>query len=546
MRRVATEAHMSNDDHLWWQKGAIYQIYPRSFQDSSGDGTGDLRGIAEQLDHLCWLGVDAIWLGPIFSSPMADFGYDVADYCGIDPIFGSMADFDRLLEACHRRGLKLLLDLVPNHTSAEHPWFLESRSSRDNPKRDWYLWRDPKPDGGPPNNWLSVFGGSAWELDERTGQYYYHAFLKEQPDLNWRNAAVRQAIYEAMRFWFDKGVDGFRIDVLWHLIKDERLRDNPLNPDYGTGDPPYKRLLPVYSTDQREVHDVAAEMRAVADAYADRVLIGEIYLPVERLVDYYGHDGRGVHLPFNFQLLTQPWNAREIDRAVNEYEAALPDHGWPNWVLGNHDKSRIASRVGRAQARVAAMLLLTLRGTPTIYYGDELGLEDVSIPSDRIRDPQGLRLGEKHSRDPARTPMPWSAERNAGFTAGEPWLPVGPDYRVCNVEAQKNDPDSFLTLYRRLLSIRRERRALAIGRYVPVTAEGDAIAFVREHEDDRLLVALNLGADEQCVAIEAAGEIMLATSRDRERERVRRGLRLGPHDAVLIDLSRGAGGGREP
>ncbi|MBN1237167.1 MAG: DUF3459 domain-containing protein [Gammaproteobacteria bacterium] len=527
----------ASDRQLWWQKGAIYQIYPRSFQDSGGDGVGDLRGIEQRLDHLEWLGVDAIWLSPIFPSPMADFGYDVADYCGIHEAFGTMRDFDRLLDACHGRGLKLLLDLVPNHSSSEHPWFAESRSSRDSAKRDWYIWRDPKPDGGPPNNWLSVFGGSAWELDDATGQYYYHAFLKEQPDLNWRNAAVREAIYDVMRFWFDKGVDGFRIDVLWHLIKDEHLRDNPLNPDYREGDPPHHRLLPVYSTDQREIHDIAAEMRAVADAYRARVLIGEIYLPIERLVAYYGHEGRGVHLPFNFQLLTLPWNAREIDRAINEYEAALPDEGWPNWVLGNHDKSRIASRVGPEQARVAAMLLLTLRGTPTIYYGDELGMPDVPVPPDRVQDPQGLRLGAAFSRDPARTPMPWSAETNAGFTTGAPWLPLNGDFPRRNVDAQRGDPGSMLTLYRRLLSLRRARPALAIGDYFPLPADGDALAFVREHAGDRMLVALNLGGGAQSIDIEQrSGETVIATHARLEGQRVAGRIDLGPNEAVLVDL----------
>ena len=360
------------------------QIYPRSFQDSDGDGIGDLGGIIERLDYLTWLGVDAVWLSPIFPSPMADFGYDIADYTDIDPLFGSMEDFDRLLEAVHARDLKLILDLVPNHTSDRHPWFEESRSSRENPKRDWYLWKDPAPDGGPPTNWRSVFGGSAWQYDDTTGQYYYHAFLKEQPDLNWRNPEVRDAIFDVMRFWLDKGVDGFRVDVMWHLLKDEQLRDNPPNPDYHPDQPDHARFIPAFSEDQYEVHTIVEQMRAVTDAYDDRVLIGEIYLPIPRLVAYYGPEGRGAHLPFNFQLILLPWDARRIDAAISKYEGALPPDGWPNWVLGNHDKPRIASRVGRAQARVAAMLLLTLRGTPTLYYGDEIGMQNVAVPPERV------------------------------------------------------------------------------------------------------------------------------------------------------------------
>src|SRR6185312_2003031 len=300
---------------LWWQTGVIYQIYPRSFQDTNADGIGDLKGIERRLDYLAGLGVDAIWISPIYPSPMADFGYDVTDYCDVDSRFGVLADFDSLLSQAHARGLKILLDFVPNHTSDRHPWFVESRASRDNPKRDWYIWRDPAPDGGPPNNWISDFGGSAWARDEATGQYYYHAFLKEQPDLNWRNPAVQAAMYDVMRFWLDRGVDGFRIDVLWHLIKAADFQDNPPNPDYRPGMGDMHRVRQLHSTDQPEVHEIAADMRAIADSYGasgwgERVLIGEIYLPVDRLLRYYGRERAEVHLPFNFQLIDAPWEAR--------------------------------------------------------------------------------------------------------------------------------------------------------------------------------------------------------------------------------------------
>ena len=425
---------------MWWQTGTIYQIYPRSFQDSNGDGIGDLEGIRQRLDYLAWLGVDAIWISPVYPSPMHDFGYDVTDYCGIDPIFGSLESFDRLIEEAHQKQLKIILDFVPNHTSIEHPWFKASRRSRADPKRDWYIWRDAAPDGGPPNNWISNFGGSAWAWDAGTGQYYYHAYLAEQPDLNWRNPDVRAAMHEVLRFWLRRGVDGFRVDVIWHLIKDAAFRDNPRNTDWTSNAPEIDRLLQTYSTDQPEVHEVIAGMRLVLEEFDDRVLIGEIYLPVERLVTYYGQNLMGAHLPFNFQLLNAAWTASSISALIARYEAALPEGGWPNWVLSNHDRPRIAGRVGPAQARVAAMLLFTLRGTPTLYYGDELGIGNVEIAPDRIRDPwakrePGLRVG----RDPSRTPMQWDASAFAGFSIHEPWLPLTPDYEARNVAVMSKD-----------------------------------------------------------------------------------------------------------
>ncbi|WP_419826721.1 alpha-amylase family glycosyl hydrolase [Sphingomonas sp.] len=478
----------------WWETGTIYQIYPRSFQDSDGDGIGDLNGITVRLGHLVDLGVDALWLSPIFPSPMADFGYDVADYVDVDPRFGTLADLDRLVARAHDLRLRVLLDLVPNHSSDRHRWFVESRSSRDHPKRDWYIWRDPAPDGGPPNNWISDFGGPAWEWDEATGQYYYHAFLKEQPDLNWRNPDLRAAMMDVLRFWFDRGIDGFRIDVLWHMVKDAAFRDNPPNPDWRAGMPDMARVRQTNSTDQEEVHAIAAEMRAIADAYGDRLLIGEIYLPVERLVRYYGVGKPGVQLPFNFQLVESAWDAATVREAIARYEAALPEGAWPNWVLGNHDRPRIASRVGEAQGRVAAMLLLTLRGTPTIYYGDEIGLADVAIPPDRVQDPRELREpGLGLGRDPVRTPMPWDGSANGGFTTGTPWLPLNADVATRNVAAEP----AMLTLHRRLLALRRAHPALATGTLTMVESGGDVVAFERRGERKRILVALNLGATPQ-------------------------------------------------
>lgn len=485
------------DEHRpWWESGVIYQIYPRSFQDSDGDGIGDLAGIEKRLDYLASLGIDAIWLSPIFPSPMADFGYDVADYCAVDPMFGDLAAFDRLLSACHAHGLKLLLDFVPNHSSDQHPWFAESRASRDNPRRDWYIWRDPAPGGGPPNNWTSDFGGSSWEWDEATGQYYLHAFLKEQPDLNWRNPAVRAAMSDVLRFWFDRGVDGFRIDVLWHIVKAEGLPDNPLNPEYGPHLGDRDKVLQLHSTDQPEVHDIAAEFRVLADSYGGRLLVGEIFLPNDRLMHYYGRDRPGVHLPFNFQLLDHPWNAAVLAHVIADYDAAIPPGGWPNWVIGSHDAPRIAARIGEAQARVAAMLLLTLRGTPTLYQGDELGIGKVTILPDRVRDPRELREpGLGLGRDRSRTPMPWDTSPNAGFSSSEPWLPLNDDWHVRNVAAQDGAPGSMLVLYRQLLGLRRATAALATGHFVLSDADEDVLAYERRDGDDRLLIALNLSAE---------------------------------------------------
>jgi alpha-glucosidase len=522
---------------LWWQRGVIYQVYPRSFVDSNGDGVGDLRGIIDRLEYLSWLGVDAIWISPVYPSPMADFGYDVADYTGIHPVFGTMQDMRELIQSAHNRGMRIILDFVPNHSSSQHPWFLESKASRNNPKRDWYLWHDAAPDGGPPNNWLSVFGGSAWTWDETTQQYYYHAFLQEQPDLNWRNADVRAQMYGAMRFWLEQGVDGFRVDVLWHLIKDDQWRDNPPNPDHTPDQVPYNSLIPAYSTDQPEVQTIVHEMRSLLDEYEERLLIGEIYLPIRRLVTYYGTAGDGAHLPFNFQLIALPWRAREISAAISEYEGALPVGAWPNWVLGNHDQPRIASRVGLLQARVAAILLLTLRGTPTLYYGDEIGMRDIAITPEQMQDPQGKNVGL--SRDPARTPMQWSAAANAGFSSVTPWLPISPDYKYRNVEREAQDPDSMLALYRRLIQLRREEPAMVIGTYRPVVAEGNLIAYLREQDGRRLLVALNLGPGPSQLALAGlapAGEILIATERRRDGERVTDRLILAGDDGVVVRL----------
>ena len=521
----------------WWQRGLIYQVYPRSFQDTDGNGVGDLRGVLDRLDYLAGLRVDALWLSPVYPSPMKDFGYDVANYIDIDPLFGTLADFDALIYQTHRRGLKLILDYVPNHTSDEHPWFIDARSSRNSRLRDWYIWRDPAPGGGPPTNWLSHFGGSGWELDPDSGQYYYHSFLPGQPDLNWRNPQVSAAMHDVLRFWLKRGVDGFRVDVLWLLIKDDQFRDNPANPAWQPGDSPVTSQIMLYTADRPEVQQVVADLRRVCDEFEDRVLIGEIYLPLERLVAYYGADLSGAQLPFNFQLLQAQWNARSLATLIADYEAALPRGAWPNWVLGNHDRPRIATRVGIDQARVAAMLLLTLRGTPTLYYGDELGMFDVNIPPALVQDPfekrvPGLGLG----RDPCRTPMQWNGSAQAGFTSGKPWLPLDPDYAVVNVAAQRSDPTSLLMLYHRLIELRRSSAALTLGPYQPVAMTGDLLAYMRQSGTQRFLIALNLGGEPHALAAPHEGTLALSTYLDRDAELISGELHLRANEGIVIAL----------
>jgi alpha-glucosidase len=527
---------------LWWQEGIIYQIYPRSFQDTNGDGVGDLKGILKRLDYLKWLGIRAIWVSPIFPSPMADFGYDISDYTGIWPAFGTMADFDELLKQVHAADMKLILDLVPNHTSDEHPWFLESRSSRDNPKRNWYIWKDARPDGCPPNNWLSVFGGSAWEWDEKTGQFYYHAFLVKQPDLNWRNPEVEQAMFDIMRFWLDKGVDGFRIDAMWHLIKDSQWRDNPRNPEYKEEMATYNQLLPVYSTDQPEMHGIIARMRALLDKYHERMMIAEIYLPIHRLVAYYGLDNeKEAHLPFNFMLISLPWESHTIAAAIDEYEGALPAEAWPNWVIGNHDQPRLTSRIGLQQAKVAAILLLTLRGTPTLYYGDEIGMRDVPIPAEEVQDPQGLNMpGKNLSRDPERTPMQWDNSAHAGFTSGKPWLRLDRTYARENVQVQKQDTYSMLTLYKHLVQLRQSEPSLWMGDYRPVYSDHQMLSYIRQADGQPAFLTVLNFTHRPCYFAPSnfhfKGSVIVDTLPEQEQQTVQDTIALFGDEAMVIRL----------
>lgn len=512
------------DDLMWWQKGVIYQIYPRSFQDSDGDGIGDLSGIRARLGHLERLGVDAVWVSPVFPSPMADFGYDISDYRGVEPMFGTMDDLDGLIADLHGRGMKLLLDFVPSHTSDQHPWFQDSRSSREAEKRDWYIWRDAGTDGGPPTNWISEFSGPAWTWDTATSQYYLHLYLPEQPALNWRNPAVQSEMLDTLRFWFDRGVDGFRVDAVEHMAPDPDRGDNPENPEWAPGIRGSRRHIRANSAHQPAVFDYVRQMRAVADQYEARALVGEAYGSIPQVMEYYGTDLDGFHLPFNFVLLDAPWEAEALARLIRQYERALPEGGWPNWVLGNHDAPRVATRVGSDQARVAMMLLLSLRGTPTIYQGDELGMEDVDVPRARLQDPWEVRNpGQEIGRDRARVPIRWSDGPGGGFTDGEPWLPLG---EAPPAEAQADDAGSMLSFTRRLIALRREEPALFAGAIEAVEAVNGVLRFARVLADRRLHVALNMTASEQPLNVQ--GRCLVSCSGDEPEGR------LAAHDGLIF------------
>ncbi len=521
----------------WWQEAVFYQIYPRSFMDSDGDGIGDLAGITARLDYLAGtLGVDAVWISPFYPSPMADFGYDVSDYVDVDPTFGTLADFDALVEAAHGRGLRVVVDWVPNHSSEQHPWFVESRSSRDNPKRDWYIWRDPAPDGSEPNNWASIFGGPAWEFDERTGQYYMHTFLAEQPDINWRNPETKAAMLETLRFWLERGVDGFRLDACHYSMKDPQFRDNPVLPAarHGykeLGD--YDRLEHIYDRNHPDIHPLFREIRALLDEYSaerPRFSIGEIHLDWDEWVVYYG-DNDELHMPFNFALVGQDLTAARAREVVETLERIIPPGAWPNYVLGNHDEPRIASRLGPRRARLGTMMLLTLRGTPTLYYGDELGMLQADIPPEEQQDPWGRRMPGL-GRDGCRTPMQWEPGPGAGFTTGHPWLDsLDPDGDR-NVQAQLDDPDSDLNFTRRLLALRKKSAALRRGSHQTLEGQGEGVfAYRRTHDSETVEVYLNLG--DQPASVAARGQVLAATSPAAPAD-VDGAIDLPPLDGVVI------------
>ncbi|MGZ4201444.1 MAG: alpha-amylase family glycosyl hydrolase [Thermoleophilaceae bacterium] len=509
----------------WWQRGAIYQIYPRSFQDSNGDGVGDLPGITSRLDYIASLGVEAIWLSPFYLSPMADFGYDVSDYTDVDPLFGTLADFDTMLAEAHARGVRVVVDWVPNHSSDQHPWFAESRSGRDNPKRDWYVWRDAPPGGGPPNNWRSAFVDRAWTLDEASGQYYLHSFLPQQPELNWDNPEVEGAMHDVLRFWLDRGVDGFRIDVVHKLGKDPELGDNEPG-----------RL---HDQDWPSVHERLRRIRAVVDEYEDRMIVGEVYLrDLERVVPYV-KTGDELNLAHNFVFVHLPWDAQAMRESVDEFERLSEDAAWPTWLLANHDHSRVATRYagsdpgsGERRSRLATLMTCTLRGTPFVFEGEELGLPDAEVPPERIVDVGG--------RDPERAPIPWErpsrAGPGAGFTSGHPWLPLVADAERLSVEAQEEDPHSTLQFVRRLVLARADSEVLQAGSQRSLDAGRDVFAFERELFGARMLVALNFSSRRQPAGLPGGrGELLLSTHSERRLEQVDTGkIVLEPDEGVVV------------
>ena len=488
----------------WYRRSTLYHIYPLSFADSNGDGFGDIRGIINHLDYLnngeaSSLGVTALWLSPVYVSPMADWGYDVADHKAIDPRFGTMTDFDELLRELHNRGMKLLMDFVPNHTSILHPWFFDSRSGLNSLKRDWYIWANPNKDGGPPNNWLSYFGGPAWSLDSVTGQYYLHTFLKEQPDLNWRNQEVRDSMLDVLRFWLNKGVDGFRTDAVLGIIKDSKLRDDPVNPNYREGETdPAEKYLRIHSAGQTELSDVIGSFCDVLAEKESAFLLTEAYLNIPGMHQMYLACSRHpVHAPFNFNLMGLQWSAKIFRSFIDEYELSLGHEDWPNYVLGNHDRNRLVSRVGAGRARLLAVLQMTLRGLPVVYYGEELGLPDTPVGLDDARDSWTVEVGKRRlSRDPERTPMPWTGENKAGFTVGTPWLPIGPAAAALNVAHQARDTQSSLHLYQHLIHLRSHAPALIEGDYRSIeSGNGNIFAYVRETQQQRFMVLLNFDSD---------------------------------------------------
>jgi alpha-glucosidase len=524
------------DEFLWWRDGIIYQIYPRSFADSNDDGLGDLPGILNHLDYLADLGVDALWLSPIYPSPDVDFGYDVADHSAIDPRYGSLADFDRLVSAAHQRGIHIVMDMVMNHTSDQHPWFKESSSSRDNPKRDWYIWRDR------PNNWQASFGGSTWEYDPPTGQYYLHLFTKEQPDINWRNPKVRKAQLDVFRFWLERGVDGFRLDVFNAFFKHPDLPDNP--PKFGLRG--FDRQRHPYDMDQPEMIPLLNELRALLDSYPERYSVGETYLASpQKVLSYCGTDKLHAAFSFDFTstVLVYPWNPTWIGDRIARREAVVgPTAIWPTTVMSNHDLPRAAGRYKRGeddtQAKFAMALLLTLRGTPFLYYGEEIGMRDIHVKRSEILDPAGKKYWPVYKgRDGCRAPMQWDGSAYAGFSRAKPWLPVHPDATRRNVAAQRADPASLLNFTRTLIALRRQTPALVRGDLELLSAPRGCLAYLRRTETQTVLVVLNFSSRRVrwSRGLPAGGRKWTALFPAEAREIDPAELALGPH-AVSIYL----------
>jgi alpha-glucosidase len=535
----------------WWQHAVFYEIYPRSFRDTNGDGIGDLNGITAGLDYLQDLGIDAIWITPFYPSPQVDFGYDISNYEDVDPQFGTLADFDRLLSEAHKRNIRVICDLVANHTSDQHPWFIESRSSRNNPKRDWYIWRDPV-NGGPPNNWISTFGGPAWTLDAKTGQYYYHYFYAQQPDLNWRNPEVEKAMLGVVAFWMKRGVDGFRMDALDELYEDPKLRNNPELPALIPGTHTHQQKE-IYTRDLPEVHGALQKIRAVSDSFTPppRVLIGEIWVDkLQQLAEFYGPHNNEVQLPFNFFFTrVSKLSAPEFRTEVLDNQGELRGH-WTTYVLSNHDIVRALTRYGDGAhnpriAKLLAAMTLTLRGTPFIYYGEEIGMENHDPENiSEVRDPVGRRFWPAYKgRDGERTPMQWNSGANAGFTTGTPWLKVPASARVQNVEKESADPGSVLNFYKQLIRLRRSSPALLDGQFENLTHSASVFAYARSTARQRVVVALNMTAAPKAVDTTALGaksyRVLLSNVAGRSKATPSGSLKLKPFEAVILEAVKG-------
>lgn len=528
--------------HTWLQGAVIYQIYPRSFKDAGKSGVGNLKGIISKLDYLAGtkdsLGVTGIWLSPINPSPMADFGYDVSDYTGIDPLFGSLSDFKTLIKEAHTRNLKVLMDFVPNHTSNEHAWFKESSGSINNPKRDWYTWKPALPDGNPPNNWLSVFGGSAWQFSETTQQYYLHSFLAEQPDLNWDHPEVREAMKNAMRFWLDIGVDGFRVDAVDWLSKDAQFRNDPRRPHVlQTEHNQHYSLQHRYSRDGPHLFDRLDELAEVLAAYNGRFMILEAHPEkadrIEGYLEYYERINPHYSAPFNFESIYLPWQADDFQKYLKRFHSVLKPQYLPINTIGNHDESRVASRIGIGAARTAALMIMTLPGISFIYYGEELGMVDVPIKPAQIKDPSAI-YGK--SRDPERTPMLWDDSQYAGFSDGPPWLPVSPNFKTLNVTQQSSDRHSFLNLYRQLIAYRKASKILQHGSLHTHESADDVFCYELQYKSESVYVLLNFSDENHRVSMKnLKGTLVLSTELDTEGVSVSEKIYLRPHEGVIIE-----------
>jgi alpha-glucosidase len=503
-RRPAVDA----DGHQWWQNAVFYEIYPRSFADSNNDGIGDLKGITSKLDYLKNLGVDAIWISPCYPSPQIDFGYDVSDYENIDPMYGTLKDFQHLSDRAKKRDIRIIMDFVLNHTSPQHKWFIDSASSRTSAYRDWYIWRDGKAPGVPPSNWISGFGGSAWQLDPKTKQYYYHYFAIGQPDLNWRNPAVEKAMFDVTRFWYQRGVSGFRLDAVDLLFEDPNLTDNPVLPGKNElGDP---NMDNKYNDKLPEVHSELKKLRAVADQN-DAVLIGETYTSNrEELKEYYGDHSDEIQMPMDFMFCTiNKLSAGEFRLQIANAEST---GGWPVYVIGNHDMTRSYDRYGDGKnndqiAKLMAGMYLTLRGTPIMYYGEEIGMEnDDPVRKEDVKDPIGIAgWPTEKGRDGERTPMQWNDSPNAGFSKATPWLPVPASYKTHNVASELANPASVLQYYKRLLALRHQERALLYGDYVALDQDNpNVLSYLRHYKNEAVLVVLNMSASAQQVSFNFA------------------------------------------